>query len=64
MSSANKAFPDFLSNVLEFTFGEVLNYSEKMVSHNDSNRLPLQWCLFYATLRFILMIFTLMGITQ
>ena len=51
MSIANQAFPRFLSNFQEFTFGEVLNYSEKMVSHNDSKLLPIQWCLFYATLR-------------
>jgi len=46
MSIANQAFPGFLSNFLEFTFGEVLNYSKKMVFHNDSTRLPIQWCLF------------------
>ena len=51
MSFANQAFPIFLSNVLEFTFGEVLNYSEKMGFHNDSKHLPIQWCLFYAALR-------------
>jgi len=50
MSLLHQAVPSFLSNFQDFTFGEVLNYSEKMVSHNDSSLLPIEWSLFYATL--------------
>jgi len=50
MSLTNQAFTSFLCNFQDFTFGAVLNYSEKMVSHNDSSLLAMQGRLFYATL--------------